>query len=136
MPNKLIPKTNEDGTPTSISQVSKMLRQKVEPQEEIKTGQVPEEQVNEKPEQKADKQQQTPMGTKLENMLFEIKQQRGQEIQRQPIVVDMEVYEVFAMLKAKKRVPAAGLVSQICRQWIIQNKAELEIMLGQKINVQ
>ena len=51
-------------------------------------------------------------------------------------MVDSELYSIFAMLKAKKMVPAAGLVSMICRNWVIENKAEFETMLGQKINVQ
>ena len=50
-------------------------------------------------------------------------------------MVDEIVYDVFAMLKAKKRVPAAGLVSMICKNWIVNNRSELETMLGQKINV-
>ena len=95
--SNLKPKKNTDGTPTSISQISKMLRTKVEEPKE---------------------------------------QHRGLEIERRPIMVDTELYDIFAMLKAKKRVPAAGLVSLICRQWVIQNKVELEQMLDQKINVQ
>lgn len=132
MPNNLKPKTNSDGTQASISQVSKLLRMQVEEKVEE-----PNEKKVELPEREETSEQPNLIkGTELENMLLEVKQQRGLEIERRPIVVDVEVYEIFAMLKAKKRVPAAGLVSKICRKWILQNKSELEEMLGQKIELQ
>ena len=128
-------KNDPKGDVTSILSVAEMLRKK---------GSTPLDETNETPQK--DEGKQTPIeqktthhivkGTDLENMLLEVKQNREQGIVRRPIMVDSPLYDVFAMLKAKKRVPAAGLVSMICRQWIIQNSAELELMLGQKINVQ
>ena len=135
MPN-LKPKTDSKGNPKSISQVSKLLRAKSDENTEIEVN----SEVSSKEEipanQVINKEQPLIRGTELENMLLEAKQKRGQNIERRPIMVDSELYAIFAMLKAKKMVPAAGLVSMICRNWVIENKSELETILGQKINVQ
>lgn len=134
--SNLKPKTDEKGNPTSISQVSKLLRAKSDENTEIEVnGEVSRQE--ETPANQVIKKEQTLIrGTELENMLLDAKQKRGQNIERRPIMVDSELYSIFAMLKAKKMVPAAGLVSMICRNWVIENKSELETMLGQKINVQ
>ena len=129
-------KKNPDGSGknTSIIMVAEILRKKGNEaiqEEPIVT------QTTEIKEEKQKQPQKTPLieGTNLEKMLFEAKQHRDQNIIRRPIMVDEIVYDVFAMLKAKKRVPAAGLVSMICKNWIVNNRSELETMLGQKINV-
>ena len=134
--SNLKPKTQEDGQPKSISQVSRLLRNKGE---EITDNEVITEtkQENKTPEiQEIEKTPTLVGGTKLESMLLDVKQKRGQNIERRPIMVDSELYSIFAMLKAKKMVPAAGLVSMICRNWVTENKAELEAIIGQKIDVQ
>ena len=135
MPN-LKPKKDENGNPTSISQVSKLLRAKSDENTEIEVNDEVSRQEETPANQVIKKEQPLIRGTELENMLLEAKQKRGQNIERRPIMVDSELYAIFAMLKAKKMVPAAGLVSMICRQWVTENKGELETILGQKINVQ
>lgn len=135
MPN-LKPKTDDKGNPKSISQVSKLLRAKSDENTEIEVDNEVSRQEETPANQVIKKEQPLIRGTELENMLLEAKQKRGQNIERRPIMVDSELYSIFAMLKAKKMVPAAGLVSMICRNWVIENKSELETMLGQKINVQ
>lgn len=135
MPN-LKPKTDEAGNPKSISQVSRLLRGKSNETTETEVTNEGSNQEKTPEIQVIKKEQPLIRGTELENMLLEAKQKRGQNIERRPIMVDSELYSIFAMLKAKKMVPAAGLVSMICRNWVIENKAELETMLGQKINVQ
>lgn len=134
--SNLKPKTDEKGNPTSISQVSKLLRAKSDENAEIEVNNEGSRQEETPVNQVINKEQPLIRGTELENMLLEAKQKRGQNIERRPIMVDSELYAIFAMLKAKKMVPAAGLVSMICRNWVIENKSELETMLGQKINVQ
>lgn len=136
--SNLKPKSNPDGTPASISQISRMLRNKAEESTEETPVVVSQQKEVEQTKKEEKTNQQPPLvrGTELENMILEAKQHRGLEIERRPIMVDTELYDIFAMLKAKKRVPAAGLVSLICRQWVIQNKGGLEQILGQKINVQ
>ena len=132
-----IEKKNTDGSgkSTSISLVAEMLRKKGN--DTIEEQQIVTPTTEIKEEKGKQPQQKTPLieGTNLEKMLFEAKQHRDQNITRRPIMVDEGVYDVFAMLKAKKRVPAAGLVSMICKNWIVNNRSELETMLGQKINV-
>lgn len=134
--SNLKPKTDEKGNPTSISQVSKLLRAKSDENAEMEVNNEGSRQEETPANQVIKKEQPLIRGTELENMLLEAKQKRGQNIERRPIMVDSELYAIFAMLKAKKMVPAAGLVSMICRNWVIENKSELETMLGQKINVQ
>jgi len=127
--------TDGSGKSTSISLVAEMLRKKGN--DTIEEQQIVTPTTEIKEEKGKQPQQKTPLieGTNLEKMLFEAKQHRDQNITRRPIMVDEGVYDVFAMLKAKKRVPAAGLVSMICKNWIVNNRSELETMLGQKINV-
>lgn len=134
--SNLKPKRDNNGNPTSISQVSKLLRSKADENTE-KEVETELQQQERKPVNQEIKREQTLIrGTELENMLLEAKQKRGQNIERRPIMVDSELYTIFAMLKAKKMVPAASLVSMICRNWVAENKVELETILGQKINVQ
>lgn len=132
-----IEKKNTDGSgkSTSISLVAEMLRKKGN--DTIKEQPIVTPTTEIKEEKGKQPQQKSPLieGTILEQMLFDAKQHRGENITRRPIMVDEIVYDVFAMLKAKKRVPAAGLVSMICKNWIVNNRSELETMLGQKINV-
>ncbi len=134
--SNLQPKKDENGNPTSISQVSRLLRGKKEENPENKVENVVQQQEKKPVKQDIPTELTLVRGTELENMLLKAKQKRGQNIERRPIMVDSELYSIFAMLKAKKMVPAAGLVSMICRNWVIENKAELETILGQKINVQ
>ena len=135
--SNLKPKTDQNGAPKSISQVSRLLRNKGEEDTEKEVNIEVQEQDTEIPVKKEEKQTSSLLeGTKLENMLLDVKQKRGLNIERRPIMVDAELYSIFAMLKAKKMVPAAGLVSLICRNWVKENKEELEHILGQKIDVQ
>lgn len=133
---KLDLKTGQKGNVSSISLVADMLRKRGNDTKEVEVEQQTVE--NKEIEKEKQPQKKPPLieGTDLENMLFNVKQHRDQNILRRPIMVDENVYDVFAMLKAKKRVPAAGLVSVICRDWIENNRLELERILGQKINVQ
>ena len=135
MPN-LKPKKNADGTPASISQISRMLRGKAEePEQNEQVEEVQQQEV--KPEIKEKKQQTTLVrGTELENMILEAKQNSKSTIGSAPVMIDGELYDVFALLKAKKKVAAARLVSLICRQWVKENQRELEQMLGQEITLQ
>lgn len=134
--SNLKPKTDEKGNPTSISQVSRLLRGKVEePMEEPQVSELPEHTVN-RPEIKENPQQTLVQGTKLENMILEAKQNREPKTGNSPVILDGDLYDIFALLKAKKKVAAARIVSMICRDWVKDNKHELELMLGQKIELQ
>lgn len=105
------------GDGKSISQISEMLRNPIVERDERST------EVVEKKE-KREKEVDRVVNSKLENMVLEAKNNTGGK--KRPVMIEEDLFEIFAFLKAKKRVSASSLVTLILRNWVQENKEELD----------
>lgn len=126
MPNR---KKNPDGTPVSISQISSLLRGNSDEIKSVQDGE------NEDKNQVVKKEEVIKSQNGNSNFDELLRRAKESEMKGTKVIqLDQEVVEFFGYIKARTGVSARKLISTIVRDWITDNKSEIEKLVKPDLN--
>lgn len=127
MPNR---KVNPDGTPVSISQISNFLRGNNNGENSTHDDENKDKKqfINEEKKIKSNQNEESNLNELLQRA--KESEMKGTKV----IQLDKEVVEFFGYMKARTGVSARKLISTIVRDWITNNKSEIEKLVKPDFN--